>query len=48
MFNEATDCLRIELATLGDNSGVLGAAHSIISKLNATVAFEIKGPKVFV
>ncbi len=32
-FKEATDCLRIEMATLGDNSGVLGAAKSIISKL---------------
>ncbi len=32
-FKEATDCLRIELATLGDNSGVLGAARSILSKL---------------
>ncbi len=32
-FKEATDSLRIELSMLGDNSGVLGAARSILSKL---------------
>ncbi|MCP4268290.1 MAG: ROK family protein [Candidatus Brocadiaceae bacterium] len=32
-FKEATDSLRIELSMLGDNSGILGAARSILSKL---------------
>ncbi len=32
-FKEATDSLRIELSILGDNSGVLGAARSILAKL---------------
>jgi glucokinase len=32
-FKEATESLRIELSVLGDNSGVLGAARCILSKL---------------
>ncbi len=32
-FKKATESLRIELSQLGDNSGVLGAARSIFSKL---------------
>ena len=32
-FKKATESLRIELATLGDNSGVLGAAKNILSQL---------------
>ncbi len=32
-FKEATDSLRIELSSLGDNSGVLGAARNILAKL---------------
>ena len=32
-FKEATDSLRIELSMLGDYSGVLGAARTILSKL---------------
>ena len=32
-FKKATESLRIELSQLGDNSGILGAARSIISKL---------------
>ena len=35
-FKEATDSLRIELSMLGDNSGVLGAARTILSKLEIT------------
>lgn len=32
-FKKATDSLRIELSQLGDNSGILGAARNIFSKL---------------
>ncbi len=32
-FKKATDSLRIELSQLGDNSGILGAARNILSKL---------------
>ncbi len=32
-FKKATDALRIELSRLGDNSGILGAARNILSKL---------------
>ncbi len=32
-FKEATDSLRIKLSMLGDNSGILGAAKNILSKL---------------
>ena len=32
-FKKATESLRIELSQLGDNSGVLGAARNILSKL---------------
>ncbi len=32
-FKKATESLRIELSQLGDNSGILGAARNILSKL---------------
>lgn len=32
-FKKATESLRIELSQLGDNSGILGAAKNILSKL---------------
>ncbi|OHB35835.1 MAG: hypothetical protein A2Y08_04570 [Planctomycetes bacterium GWA2_40_7] len=32
-FKKATESLRIELSQLGDNSGLLGAAKDILSKL---------------
>ena len=32
-FKKATEPLRIELSRLGDNSGILGAAKNILSKL---------------
>jgi hypothetical protein len=32
-FKKATEFLRIELSQLGDNSGILGAARNILSKL---------------
>jgi glucokinase len=32
-FKKATESLRVELSQLGDNSGILGAARNILSKL---------------
>ncbi len=32
-FEKATESLKVELSQLGDNSGVLGAARNIFSKL---------------
>jgi predicted NBD/HSP70 family sugar kinase len=34
-FKKATESLRIEVAKLGDNSGILGAAKSIFLKLKS-------------
>ena len=34
-FKKATESLRIELSQLGDNSGILGAAKNILSKLQS-------------